>query len=331
MATHLVYISPGHMDPAYEIERAGLGPDIELRVMSNPDGGDMDGAEAREADAIITWRTHINEAAIDRLERCRVIVRMGVGYDIVDVDAAKRRGIPVCNVPDYCTNEVADHTMALLLALSRGLMGYDEAVRSGNEAWKRPDARPLYRLTGQTLGIVGLGRIGTAVALRAKAFGMRVVFHDPYIPDGMDRALGLTRASLDELLAASDAVTLHTPLTDETRDLAGSDFFAKIKPGALVVNTSRGGVMDVGALEAALRDGRVAAAGLDVLPTEPPGPELGLIKAWRAGEAWVRGRLVLTPHAAFYSEESERDMWVQAAATARAVLDGRPPRNRVNP
>ena len=331
MATHLVYISPGHMDPTYEIERAGLGPDVELRVMSNPDRGDMDGAETREADAIITWRTHIKMAAVDQLERCRVIVRMGVGYDIVDVDAAKRRGIPVCNVPDYCTDEVADHTMALLLTLSRGLMAYREAVHAGNQAWERPSAAPLYRLTGRTLGIVGLGRIGTAVALRAKAFGMRVVFCDPYVPEGADRALGLTRLSLDELLAASDAVTLHTPLTDATRNMASNDFFAKIKPGAFVVNTSRGGVMDMAALEAALRDGRVSAAGLDVMPTEPPDPELPLIKAWRAGEEWVRDRLVLTPHAAFYSEESERDMRMKAAATVRAVLGGGPAQNRVNP
>ena len=328
MATHLVYISPGHMDPTYEIERAGLGPDVELRVMSNADRGDMDGAEVREADAIITWRTRINEAAVDQLERCRVIVRMGVGYDIVDVDAAKRRGIPVCNVPDYCTDEVADHTMALLLSLSRGLMAYREAVHSGNQGWEWSSAAPLYRLTGRTLGIVGLGRIGTAVALRAKAFGMRVVFCDPYVADG---TLGLTRLALDELLAASDAVTLHTPLTDATRNMASGDFFAKIKHGAFVVNTSRGGVMDMAALEAALRDGRIAAAGLDVMPTEPPDPELPLIKAWRAGEAWVRDHLVLTPHAAFYSEESEREMRVKATATARAVLDGGPPQNRVNP
>ena len=240
MATHLVYISPGHMDPTYEIERAGLGPDVELRVMSNPDRGDMDGAETREADAIITWRTHINEAAVNQLERCRVIVRMGVGYEIVDVDAAKRRGIPVCNVPDYCTNEVADHTMALLLTLSRGIMAYREAVHSGHQGWEWTRAGALYRLAGRTLGIVGLGRIGTAVALRAKAFGMRVVFHDPYTPDGIHRDLGLTRLSLDELLASADAVTLHTPLTDETRNLASTDFFAKIKPGAFLLNTSMG-------------------------------------------------------------------------------------------
>jgi phosphoglycerate dehydrogenase-like enzyme len=331
MTTHLVYISPGHMDPTYAIERAGLGPDVELRVMSNPDRGDMDGAEARDADAIITWRTHINEAAIDELERCKVIVRMGVGYDIVDVDAAKRRGIPVCNIPDYCTNEVADHTMALLLTLSRGLMAYNASVQSGMEGWEWSSAGLLYRLTGRTLGIVGLGRIGTAVAMRAKAFGMRVVFFDPYVRDGMDRALGLTRLTLDELLAEADAITFHTPLTDETRHLAGEDLFRKIKPGVFVVNTSRGGVLDAQALEMALREGRVAAAALDVLPTEPPDPELPLIRAWRAGEEWMRHRLVVTPHAAFYSEEGERDMRVKAAATARDVLDGGAPRNRVNP
>ena len=276
MAKHLVYISSGHMDPDYAIERAGLGGDVELRVMTNALRTPMDGAETREADAVITWRTRVDASAIDQLERCKVIVRMGVGYDLVDIEAAKRRSIPVCNIPDYCTNEVADHTMALLLTLSRGLTAYNDAVRGGNEGWEWSGAGPLYRLTGRTLGIVGLGRIGTAVALRAKAFGMRIVFHDPYARDGMDRALGLTRLSLDELLATADAVTLHTPLTDETRNMADAGFFAKIKPGAFVVNTSRGGVLDVDALAEALRAGRVAAAALDVMPTEPPGPELPL-------------------------------------------------------
>ena len=331
MAQHLVYISSGHMDPDYTIERAGLGADIELRVMTNAPRTPMDGAETREADAVITWRTRVDASAIDQLERCKVIVRMGVGYDLVDIEAAKRRGIPVCNIPDYCTNEVADHTMALLLTLSRGLTAYNDAVRGGNEGWEWSGAGPLYRLTGRTLGIVGLGRIGTAVALRAKAFGMRVVFHDPYARDGMDRALGLTRLSLDELLATADAVTLHTPLTDETRNMADAGFFAKIKPGAFVVNTSRGGVLDVDALAEALRAGRVAAAALDVMPTEPPGPELPLLQAWRAREEWVRHRLVVTPHAAFYSEEGEHDMRVKAAETVREALDGSPPRNRVNP
>ncbi len=327
---HVVYISPGHMDPTYAIEREGLGLDVDLRILTNPDRGFMDGAEAKDADAIMTWRTKINAAAINQLEKCRIIVRIGVGYDNVDAEAARRKGIAVANIPDYCTNEVADHTMALLLSLTRGLSAYVDSVKTDVERWEWSAAGHLFRMTGKTLGIVGLGRIGTAVAMRAKAFGLDVAFHDPYARDGMDRALGLRRLGLDELLAQADFLTLHTPLTDETRGMVNADFFGKLKHGAYLVNTSRGAVLDANALEFALREGRVAAAALDVMPTEPPDPELALMKAWRAGEDWLKHRLIVTPHSAFYSEEGEVDMRVKATATVREVLDGLPARNVVN-
>jgi C-terminal binding protein len=326
----IVYISPGHMDPDYTLEKQGLGPDVDLRVMQNPDRGYMDGADAHEADAIMTWRTRIDAKAIEQLERCKLIVRLGVGYDFVDVEAAARKGIPVANVPDYCTNEVADHTLALLLNIARGVPAYVDSVKLETDRWQWSAAGPLFRITGKTLGIIGLGRIGTAVALRAKAFGIDVAFYDPYARDGMERSLGLRRLELDDLLAQADFVSLHTPLTDETRGLVDADFLAKLKHGAYLVNTSRGGVVDANALEVALREGRVAAAALDVMPTEPPDPELGLIKAWRAGEDWVKHRLIVTPHSAFYSEEGEVDMRVKATATVREVLDGLPARNVVN-
>lgn len=326
----VVYISPGHMDPYYTLEKAGLGPDVDLRVMQSPDRGYMDGAEACQADAIMTWRTRIDAKAIDQLEHCKLIVRLGVGYDFVDVEAAARKGIPVSNVPDYCTNEVADHTLALLLAITRGLPAYIDSVKQGTGQWEWSAAGSLYRMTGKTLGIIGLGRIGTAVALRAKAFGVDVAFYDPYTRDGMERSLGLRRLGLDDLLAQADFLTLHTPLNDETRAMVNSTFLAKLKNGAYLVNTSRGGVLDSTALEVALREGRVAAAALDVMPTEPPDSELALLKAWRAGEDWVKHRLIVTPHSAFYSEEGEIDMRVKATATVREVLDGLPARNVVN-
>ena len=318
------------MDPEYTLEKQGLGPDVDLRVMQNPDRGYMDGADAREADAIMTWRTRIDARAIDQLERCKLIVRLGVGYDFVDVEAAARKGIPVANVPDYCTNEVADHTLALLLGITRGLPAYVDSVKLETDRWEWSAAGHLFRMTGKTLGIIGLGRIGTAVALRAKAFGIDVAFNDPYARDGMERSLGLRRLELDDLLAQADFVTLHTPLTEETRGLVNADFLAKLKHGAYLVNTSRGGVLNVNALEIALREGRVAAAALDVMPTEPPDPELALMKAWRLGEEWIKHRLIVTPHSAFYSEEGEVDMRVKATATVREVLDGLPARNVVN-
>ena len=182
-------------------------------------------------------------------------------------------GIPVCNVPDYGTNDVADHAMALMLSLRRGITRFVDGLRQGNEAWHYRTGGNLERLTNQTFGIVGIGRIGTAAALRAKAFGMRVVGYDPYVPRGHEKAIGIERVwELEELLGQSDVVSLHTPLTPETRHLADAAFFAAMRPGATLINTARGGVLDVDALEAAMRAGKVGAAGLDVMPTEPAQP-----------------------------------------------------------
>ena len=329
MPRRVVRISPNHMDPEYAIERQELGGDIDL-IPWSAEGGEALGEELQDADAVMTWRVPITRAVVERLQACRLIIRIGVGFDIVDLDAASERGIPVCNVPDYCTDEVADHTIGLLLAIARGIVRYNDNMRAGNERWGWSGAAPLYRLAGKRLGVIGLGRIGTAVARRAAALGLQVAFHDPYVPDGTDKALGLRRLELPQLLAESDIVTFHTPLTAETRGMANTEFFASLKPGATVLNTSRGAVIDVDALEAAMREGTVAAAGLDVLPVEPPSPEPGLIRAWRAGEEWVRERLVYTPHSAFYSEESELEMRAKAARTVRDALEGGGVRNRVN-
>jgi phosphoglycerate dehydrogenase-like enzyme len=330
MPQHTVYISPNHMDPSYQLERDGLGPDVDLKPWSATNPDDL-AVEISDADAVMTWRVPLSAQVIDRLTRCQVIIRFGVGFDIVDVEAARARDIPVCNIPDYCTDEVADHTMGLLLALNRQIVTFSNNVRSGNAGWSWAGAGELHRITGSTLGVIGLGRIGTAVALRAKAFGMDVAFHDPYVPDGTEGALDLRRLERDELLASADYVTLHTPLTNETRGMADREFFSKLKLGATLINTSRGPVVDIEALEAAMRNGDVRAAGLDVLPKEPPEPEPGLLTAWRANEPWLQGRLIVTPHSAFYNEESDHDMRVKAARTVREVFDGLPARNRVNP
>lgn len=329
MVKHVVYVSPNHMDPHYEIERRELGRSVDLREWKATDQAAL-AEELRGADAIMTWRVPLRQSVIERLEKCRVIVRFGVGFDIVDTDAAKAKGIPVCNVPDYCTDEVADHTLGLLLAIARGIVRYNDNTRLGNERWGWSGAAPLHRLAGAHFGIIGLGRIGTAVARRAQAFGMRVAFYDPYVPDGTDKALGLQRMGLEELLQDSDVLTFHTPLTPETEGLGSTKLFSKLKPGAIVLNTSRGAVMDIDSLEMAMREGRVAASGIDVLPVEPPVPEPGLIRAWREGEQWIRDRLICTPHSAFYSEESDLEMRSKAARTVREVLEGQVVRNQVN-
>jgi len=234
----------------------------------------------------------------------------------------------VCNIPDYGTDVVADHTIACLLALARGLPTYTESIQSGH--WTHGAAAPLRRLSETTLGIIGLGRIGTATALRAKAFGMEVRFYDPYLPDGVDKALGISRSyKLTELLSHSDAVSVHTPLTDETRKMANAEFFTAMKPGSFFINTARGGIVDVAALAGALRSGHLRGAAMDVWPTEPAFDE-PLIRAWCAGEPWIADRLIVTPHAAFYSEDSIREIRVKSSQEVKRVLSGEPPRNCVN-
>ncbi len=261
---------------------------------------------------------------LKRLERCRVVVRAGVGFDNVDLETAGALGIAVCNVPDYGTTEVADHAIAMLLTLTRGTATYDAAIRADLDGgWHFAQAPLVRRTRGLVFGVVGLGRIGLATALRAKAFGMEVLFYDPYKPTGTDLALGFRRVdSLAELMAASDVVSLHTPLTPETRGMLNAAAFADAKTGQILVNTARGPVVDLSALHDALRNGRLAGAALDVIPEEPVTrmAEHPLIRAWRTDEPWIAGRLLLSPHAAFYAPESIRDLRRKSAETVAAAL-----------
>ncbi len=321
---------PDRLSPPADVEAATLGKDVIFDMPAAGDGGTIPDAMWRRADAVLAWHeVRLHAGVIAKLDQCKVIVRVGAGFDNVDLEAAGGRGIPVCNVPDYGTNDVADHAMSLYLGLARGISGYDRAARGG--AWSWDCAGPLNRVTGATLGIIGLGRIGTAVAIRAKAFGLRVLFHDPYKPVGYDKALGIERTfRLEELLAQADAVTLHIPLTEETKHLAGKDFFRVLKKGAIFVNTARGACCDLEALHDALRSERLRAAGLDVLEQEPPDTRHPLIQAWRLQDEWLAGRLLITPHAAFYNRESYAELRTKAAEEARRVLTGHLPLSCVN-
>lgn len=283
----------------------------------------------RRADAVIVSsdRLTLGSETIGQLERCKIIVRGGVGFDNVDVAAASRRNIPVCNVPDYGTDEVADHAIALMLALRRGLASYAEYLGVDPVAGWRFDAAPLIRrMKVQRFGVVGLGRIGRAAALRASAFGMRILYYDPFVAEPAYER----KDSLATLLAEADVVSLHCPLTPETRAMIGAPQLALMRPGSLLINTARGAVVDIDALPAALRTGRPGGVGLDVLPQEPPDPDHELIAAWRLQPTWLAGRLLLSPHAAFYSPESIRDLRFKAAATVRDALTGAGLRHCVN-
>jgi C-terminal binding protein len=285
-----------------------------------------------QADALIVCHlVTLSRETIAGLERCRVIVRAGVGYDNIDVEAARERGIPVVNVPDYCVEEVADSAIGLMLALTRGLSELNSRLRAGFPQWHHAPATPLYRLRGRTFGIVGLGRIGTATAMRARALGMDVVFYDPYKPGGAEKALGIRRAdALEALLEQSFVLSLHCPLTPETRGMINAAAIARLPRGAYLINTARGAVVETAAIPPAIASGQLAGAGIDVPEREPPPPDDPLLRAWRDPSHPAHHRVILTPHSAFYSEESLLELRRKAAAACRDALLGVRLRNVVN-
>jgi C-terminal binding protein len=303
-------------------------PDIEAQVLQDvadvtvekvDDGTQLSDALSA-ADVVIAWH-HIAlpRNVLRRLGRCRGVVRASVGYDNIDLEAATELGIPVANVPDYGTEEVADHTVALILAMVRRLPDLDRHVRGGGWDWRA--AEPTMRLRGARLGVIGLGRIGMAVARRAQTFGITVGFHDPYLPSGIEKALAVERyESLAESLGRSDIVSLHTPLTPETFHLIGRAEFALMRPGVILVNTARGQLVDGAALEEELVAGRLGAACLDVVEGEP------VIPAHLLGSS----RVLMTPHAAFYSGPALSELRRKAAMTARLFLAGERPRTLIN-
>jgi D-3-phosphoglycerate dehydrogenase/C-terminal binding protein len=285
-----------------------------------------------DADALMVYHTlKVSRATIERLTRCKLIVRCGVGYDNVDYVFARSRGIPVANVPDYGTEEVADSAIGLMLALTRGIAFQNQFLRPAGAHWHYSHGAPLRRLRGRTFAIVGLGRIGTAAAVRAKALGMDVAFYDPYKPDGYDKALGVRRVeSLEELLSQAFVLSCHCPLTSETHHLIDAAAMERMPAGSYLINTSRGAVVDVAAIPAAIASGSLAGAGIDVLPREPPPEDHPLLVAWRDPSHPAHYRVILNAHNAFYSEEGLRDMRIKGAEACRRALLGLPLRNVVN-
>ena len=277
--------------------------------------------EVADADAILLFHDipMLGEATFAAAPKLKGIVRAGVGYNNVDLDAANRRGIFVCNVPDYGTEEVADHAILFLLAIARRLVPCHDAIRQGT--WHYESAVPTPRLRGKTLGIIGCGRIGTATALRARAFGLDVVFYDPNLPEGVDKALGIRRAHvLEDLLRQSHFVSLHCYLDRTTRHMINAQTLAQMRPGAYLVNTARGPVIDENALLDALDSGQLAGAALDVVEKEPLDDE----------RLRRHPKIILTPHSAFYSVEGFDELRSKAAEEVRRILLNQPVRNLVN-
>jgi D-3-phosphoglycerate dehydrogenase/C-terminal binding protein len=314
-----------------EAERRILGEIADVAALDASTEDELTG-QIEDADAIMMYHTvSITNQTIDRLKHCKIIVRCGVGYDNVDWRLARQRGIAVANVPDYGTEEVADTAIGMMLSLTRGITLFNSRLRDRQGEWLYTQGMPVWRLRGRVFGIVGLGRIGGAAALRAKSLGMDVVFYDPYAPDGRDKSLGVRRVeTLDELLAEAHVVSMHCPLTSETQHMLNARTIAKMKRGSFLVNTARGGVVDVTAIPDALRSGQLAGAGIDVLEIEPPSDDHPLLVAWRDPEHPAYHRLIVNPHTAFYSEEGLLDMRLKGTESCRRALLGLRLRNVVN-
>ncbi len=298
------------LDPA-RAALARVNPEIR---MSKSAAEDDILAVARDADAILVTYAKLNGSLLRQLERCKVIGRFGLGVDNIDLPAAKEKGIVVTYVPDYCLHEVSDHAMALLLALIRKIPLSNKLVHSGR--WEMPAVVPISRIQGRVLGLLGFGNIPRQVAPKARAFGMRVITHDPYVSDEVLRETGVQNVGFDELLGTADYISVHAPLSPQTRGLVNAQAFAKMKKGVLIVNTARGPLIDETALVAALDSGQVGGAALDVLTTEPPAKDSPL---------FGRDNVILTPHTGFYSVDALEELQSKCARDVASVLSGEKP------
>lgn len=309
-----------HSWPSLDIEREILAR-VDAEVVESPSMEETALASvATDADAILSSVAMITRKVLESAPKCLVVARYGVGVDYVDVATATRLGILVTNVPEYCVDEVSEHAMGLLLACARKIPFSDRSVRQGR--WHHHVGKPIHRIRGRTLGIIGLGRIGRAVAQKARAFSLRLIAYDPLVPAEAASQLGVELVDLTVLLEQSDFISIHAPLTEATRNLLGAVEFQRMKPSAFVINTARADIVDQEALSAALTKGWIAGAAIDVVPSEPPDPKSPLLHL---------DNIVVTPHCAYYSEESLVEVREKTALQAAQVLQGQRPRFLVNP
>lgn len=323
---------PTLMPEGPQIEREILGPGAEIKCHGEVKPGEYS-AVLGDLDAVITRPgAPFSKEMISALKKAKVIVSLGVGYEHIDIKAANRKGIPVCNVPNYGTEEVADTTAAMILAHQRKINLFSfRSAGSDIIDWDWRIHRPIMR-TGKTrVGIIGLGRIGTAVAMRLKAFGYAINFYDPYLACGFEKSLALGRIdSMEAVVSSSDIISIHTPLTQETSGLVDDRFFDLMKSSAILINTARGGIFkSADVIHNALKSRPQIRIGTDVWPEEPP-KNHPLLKAWRDRAAWLGDRLIICPHSAFYSESATQEIRAFAAEVVKAILDGKEPYNVIN-
>ncbi|WP_252364004.1 C-terminal binding protein, partial [Escherichia coli] len=316
----IVVIEPGYLnysaeenilqdwDPQFVVVPANASLEEKLRQVSN-------------ADAIMVREATVSRPMIEAMQQCRVIVRYGVGVDNIDSQAAKEKGIYVANVPDYGSEDVAEHALALLLAATRRIATRNRDVRDGQ--WGIGQREPMFRLAGKILGVVGFGRISRCFVQKASGFGFkRILVVDPLLTDEQASQAGVTRVNLDTLCREADFISLHAPLTPDTHHLIGEAELAKMKPSAVLVNTSRGGLIDEQALINALLQKRIFAAGLDVFESEPLSAKSPLLQM---------DNTLCTDHTAWFTEESVVELQSKAAHEVRRAFEGEHPLNWVNP
>lgn len=300
-------------------------PYIEKEIL----GSNLSTSSNKNIEVLLVWHERIDSDYIDQFPNLKGVVRYGVGFDTIDLDAVKSRNLIFCNTPDYGTDEVSDTAIGMIMNITRGIVRYDYFCRGYKDnSWQENTIAGLKRSNQLAIGIVGAGRIGGSIARKAKAIGFNVMFFDPYRDRGYEKMLGVNRVdSLDKLLELADVVSINTPLTDETRNMVDVDFISKMKQGSSLINTARGEIIaNVDDFIKPLKSGKLVCLGLDVLPQEPP-KNTGLVASWKAREEWLDGRVIINPHTSYYSQESYAEMRKKAAMNVKRIIDGDTPFN----
>lgn len=302
-------------------------PDVEKNILND----ELTKTPNEDVEVILLWNTVANKEYIDSFPNLKAIIRYGAGYDNADIEYAKSKNIYVCNTPDYGVDEVSDTTLAMIMNIARGINLYDAQSRDYFDTWQEHTIKTIKRNSEYKLGVIGAGRIGASVLVKAHALKFDTYFYDEYLPRGYEKLFNAKRVeSLDEIISNSDILSINAPLTQETKDMIDEEFISKMKKGSSLVNTGRGAIVkDIDIFYHALKSGHLNSVAFDVLPYEPPKDSL-LINAWRKREKWLDGRIIINPHTAYYSNEAFHEMREKTALNAKRIIEGKKPINIVN-
>jgi D-3-phosphoglycerate dehydrogenase len=296
------------------------------------EGKNLENEDLSGVEVLLAWHEKINESYLSHFPDLKVVVRYGVGFDSIDLEAIEKRNLVFANTPDYGTEEVADTACAMILNASRKISYYDSACRNyQGTTWQENFDKTIKRSNQTTVGIIGAGRIGSAVVARLKSFGFNILGLDPYQPSGHEKSIGYSRVDdLEQLLSSSDIVSIHCPCNEETMGIINDEFLSKMKPGAALVNTARGKLLSsLDDLEKHLCSGHLSSVQLDVIPEEPIDKSHSLVKKWLERDPSIEGKLVINPHTAFYSESAWYEMRYKCAETAKIFLETGKLRNQI--